>query len=345
MPKLIVVIGATGGQGTGVVNAFLSNPDYRVRGTTRNPQSERAKSLAAKGVEVVQADQKDEASLERAFDGAYAIFAVTDYYDFFFDIGKDAAMAREYAYGTNMAKAASKISTLRSYIWSTLPDTRAMTGGEAIVPHFQGKGQVDSFIKERLPELYKKTTFAIFTIFAANMHQYPIFRPVWLESARKWVQFYPASPSSPYPCVGDHTINNGIFVRALIEHPPAPGTYVRCSVEDLTLESYLALWGKASGIAPEPGSTKVVEISVSEYVALWGHMGEEQASQWTYFKWMAQKKAEGLIGDDTSGPRVVEGLSLLSEDDKKALKPVEDSLRDLNWTGVIDIPAKRASNL
>lgn len=180
MPKLIVIVGATGGQGTGVINAFLFNPDYRVRGITRNPESDRAKSLAAKGVEVVQADQKDEGSLERAFDGAYAIFAVTDYYDFFFDIGKDAAMAREYAYGTNMAKAASKVPTLKSYIWSTLPDTRAMTGGEAIVPHFQGKGEVDSFIKEELPELYEKTTFAIFTIFAANMHQYPIFRPVWL---------------------------------------------------------------------------------------------------------------------------------------------------------------------
>lgn len=182
MSKLIVIVGATGGQGGGVVNAFLSRPEYRIRGITRNTQSDKAKALAAKGVEVVQADQKDEASLLRAFDGAYAIFAVTDYYDFFFEKGKDASMELEYTYGTNMAKAASKIPTLRSYIWSTLPNTRAITGGEAIVPHFQGKGQVDSFIKESLPELYEKTTFTIFTIFAVNMHQYPIFRPVWLVS-------------------------------------------------------------------------------------------------------------------------------------------------------------------
>ncbi|KAJ3544232.1 hypothetical protein NM208_g3167 [Fusarium decemcellulare] len=336
MSKLIVVVGATGGQGGGVVDAFLSNPEYRVRGITRNPQSDKAKALAAKEVEVVQADQKDEESLVRAFAGAHAIFAVTDYYDFFFDKGKDASIELEYTYGCNMAKAASKIPTLKSYIWSTLPDTRAITGGEAIVPHFQGKGQVDSFIKNSLPELYEKTNFTIFTIFAANMHQYKIFRPVWLDSARKWVQFYPTTPNSPYPCVGDHTTNNGIFVRALIENPKPPGTYVRCSVEDLTLESYLALWGKASGIAPEPGSTKVVQLTVSDYISLWGDMGEEQASQWLFFGWVEQKKSEGIIGETFPGVDLIEGLSILSDNDKKALKTVEDSLKELDWSGVID---------
>lgn len=180
MSKLIVVIGATGGQGGGVVNSFLNDPEFRIRGVTRNANSEKAKALAARGVEMVVADQKDEASLDRAFEGAYAIFAVTDYYEHFFTKGKEAAMEIEYMYGTNMAKAASKVATLKRYVWSTLPHTSTITQGKAIVPHFEGKGRVNAFIKENLPELYSKTTFTIFTIFAVNMHQYPIFRPVYL---------------------------------------------------------------------------------------------------------------------------------------------------------------------
>jgi hypothetical protein len=180
MTKLIVVIGATGGQGGGVVNAFLNDPQYRVRGITRNVNSDKAKALTARGVEMVQADQKDEASLDKAFEGANVIFAVTDYYDFFFQKGKEASMELEYTYGTNMAKAAAKVSTLERYIWSTLPPTGLISGGKAVVPHFEGKGRVNSFIQKELPGLYDKTTFALFTIFALNMHQYPIFRPTWL---------------------------------------------------------------------------------------------------------------------------------------------------------------------
>lgn len=179
MTKLIVVVGATGGQGGGVVNALLYNPDYRVRGITRNTNSDKSRALTAKGVKMVQADQKDEESRVRAFDGATAIFAVTDYYDFFFERGKDASIELEYLYWTNLAKAAAKTPTLETYIWSTLPDTSAITGGEAIVPHFKGKGQVDSFIKKSLPELYEKTTFGHLYDFCGQ-HASIFHLPPWL---------------------------------------------------------------------------------------------------------------------------------------------------------------------
>ncbi len=108
------------------------------------------------------------------------IFAITDYYEYFFDKGKDASMEIEFTNGSNMAKAASKVTTLERYIWSTLPYTSAITGGNAIVPHFEGKGRVDAYIKEHLPDLFSKTTFAIFTIFAINLLSYPIFKPIYL---------------------------------------------------------------------------------------------------------------------------------------------------------------------
>ena len=60
--KLILVIGATGGQGIAVIDALLkpaadgSPSPYAVRALTRDTQSRRAKLLASKGVEVVEGE-------------------------------------------------------------------------------------------------------------------------------------------------------------------------------------------------------------------------------------------------------------------------------------------------
>lgn len=58
--KLILVIGATGAQGTAVINALLapaadgSPSPYSIRALTRDPSHERAQALTAKGVECVK---------------------------------------------------------------------------------------------------------------------------------------------------------------------------------------------------------------------------------------------------------------------------------------------------
>lgn len=179
MSKLIVVLGATGGQGGAIVDAFLRLPNWRVRGLTRNASSQKAQALSIKGVEVVEANTDDQESLEGAFQGANAIFAFTNYYDCFFELGPEKSMARELEQGCNLARAAATVPSLERYVWSTLPNTDAITQGNAIVPHFQGKANVDAFVKESLPELYEKTTFVIFTIFAANLTLYDCFRPVY----------------------------------------------------------------------------------------------------------------------------------------------------------------------
>ncbi|KAJ5178280.1 uncharacterized protein N7500_000979 [Penicillium coprophilum] len=329
MSKLIVVLGATGGQGTAIVDSFIKLPDWRVRGLTRNAASQKAQSLAAKGVEVIEANVDDQASLEKAFQGATAIFAFTDYYDYFFQLGPEESMARELQQGSNLARAAAKIPTLERYIWSTLPNTDRITNGQAIVPHFQGKANVDVFIKENLAELYEKTTFIIFTIFAANVTHYEIFRPIYIPSAKKWVQFYPVHPDTPYPSIGNHRVNSGIFVRGVIENPPPSGTYVRCNVEDLTMDTFLAAWGRSSGVSPEPNSTAVIQISMEQYIALWGEMGEEQASQWRFFRFM---KDAGINPSNVAGFKLVEGKDLLSDDLQAALVPTEEGMKTMDWS-------------
>src|SRR6187402_474305 len=77
--KIIAVVGATGAQGGCLVRAILSDPNggFAVRAITRDPGSAAAKELAALGAEVVAGDTDDQASIDRAFAGAYGAFCVT----------------------------------------------------------------------------------------------------------------------------------------------------------------------------------------------------------------------------------------------------------------------------
>lgn len=176
--KLIVVLGATGGQGNSVVEAFLAEEDYTVRGVTRQPQSEKAQALTKKGVDVVQADINDEASLVKAFEGASTIFAVTDFFEPFSKHGPQEAIEIEQKQGENIARAASKTVGLQHFLWSTLPDGNALTKGEFVVPHFEAKNRVNRFIQND-KALLAKTTFLWFGFYTENLF-YPIFTPIYV---------------------------------------------------------------------------------------------------------------------------------------------------------------------
>ena len=84
--KLIAVIGATGAQGGGLVRAIVSRPERRVRGPrdhARPELGEGAKALAGARRGGREADLDDRASLERAFAGAYGVYAVTNFWEHF----------------------------------------------------------------------------------------------------------------------------------------------------------------------------------------------------------------------------------------------------------------------
>src|SRR5262245_62107584 len=99
--KIIAVAGATGAQGGGLARAILNDPDggFAARALTRNPDSDNAKALAAAGAEVVQADLDDEASLTRAFDGAYGAYCLTNFWEHF-------SAEKEIEQAKNLARAA-----------------------------------------------------------------------------------------------------------------------------------------------------------------------------------------------------------------------------------------------
>ncbi len=136
--KLVAVIGATGQQGGGVVRALQAGEGFKVRALTRNPDKHR--ELAE---EVVEADLDQPETLNAAFEGAHGVFLVTN-----FD-----ARAR-WEEGTNELKQATaavraaKDSGVKHFIWSTLPDVEAISGGKFNAPHFTGKARIDPIVKE-----------------------------------------------------------------------------------------------------------------------------------------------------------------------------------------------------
>jgi len=76
MNKTIVISGATGQQGGATARA-LAGKGFTLRALTRDPNSDKAKALAAAtGAELVKAELDDEASIKSALQGAWGAYAV-----------------------------------------------------------------------------------------------------------------------------------------------------------------------------------------------------------------------------------------------------------------------------
>jgi len=162
--KIIAVAGATGSQGGGLVRAILGDPGggFVPRALTRNPDSEKAKALANAGAEVAAADVNDPASVRKAFEGAYAAYCVTFFWEHF-------SPEQEKAQARNMAQAA-RDAGVEHVIWSTLEDTRRRVPlsdnrmptlmEHYKVPHFDAKGESNRFFTELgLPVTFLLTSF------------------------------------------------------------------------------------------------------------------------------------------------------------------------------------------
>jgi uncharacterized protein YbjT (DUF2867 family) len=162
--KIIAVVGATGAQGGGLVRAILADTsgEFGARAITRKPDSDKARALAAQGVEVVAGDADDPSTLARAFEGAYGAFCVTNFWE-------HGEPERELRQATALARA-TKQAGLQHAVWSTLEDTRKdvplsdnrlpTLKGKYKVPHFDAKGEANAvFEAEGAPSSYMLAAF------------------------------------------------------------------------------------------------------------------------------------------------------------------------------------------
>ncbi len=130
--RTIAVVGASGLQGSGVVNGLVKEGTFRVRAISRNPHTYKGPAH-----EVVKGDLTDPESMVAAFKGAHGVFVVTNFWE-----GAD-----EMAQGKIAIEAAKK-AQVAHFIWSTLPDVEKISQGKFVVPHFTGKAKVDALVKQ-----------------------------------------------------------------------------------------------------------------------------------------------------------------------------------------------------
>jgi len=131
--KIIAVVGATGQQGGAVVRALQTSGQYKVRALTRNPAKH-----AQLADEVVFADLNQPETLKAAFAGTHGVFVVTNAWE----AGGDES--RQALATVNAAKDAG----VRHFIWSTLPNVEAISGGTIDVPHFTDKAKIERIVSE-----------------------------------------------------------------------------------------------------------------------------------------------------------------------------------------------------
>ena len=162
--KIIAIFGATGAQGGGLARAVAADRTgpFTARAITRHPDSDKAKALAALGVEVVAADTDDASSLAPTLAGAHGAFCVTNFWEHF-------SAEREGVQASAMARA-TKQAGIKHVVWSTLEDTRKWVPladsrlptlhGKYKCPHFDSKGAIDAvFAKEAAPTTYMMAAF------------------------------------------------------------------------------------------------------------------------------------------------------------------------------------------
>lgn len=135
--KKILVTGATGAQGGSVADFLLKSGNYSVRAFTRNAGSDKAKTLSAKGIEVVEGSMDDVNSLTDAMKDCYGVFGVTSFWEHF---------NKEFDQGKNLLDAVSK-SNISHFIFSTLPGAKKISNGKYIAPHLDLKSDLEDYAK------------------------------------------------------------------------------------------------------------------------------------------------------------------------------------------------------
>jgi len=199
--KRISVIGATGQQGGAVVRALQTDGQFKVRALSRNPGKH-----GGLAEEVVAADLDRPETLEAAFEKAHGVFLVTN----FWEKGTDEIKQ------TTAAIRAARNAGVKHFVWSTLPNVEAISGGKFNVPHFTRKAKVDRIVKEAG---FANHTFVIAPFYYQNVVG-ALAPQTQADGSVGW-----ALPLDPNPrCIHMGDINElGNIVAGAFAHPDEAG--------------------------------------------------------------------------------------------------------------------------
>jgi uncharacterized protein YbjT (DUF2867 family) len=133
--KIIAVTGATGQQGGAVARKLLAD-GWKVRALTRDLNKPAAQALAQAGAELVPGDMDSQSELEAAFQGAYGVFSVQNFWL------PNVGFEGEIVQGKNVADAA-KAAGIQHFVYSSVGAAHRGMGQK----HFESKWIIEQYIQ------------------------------------------------------------------------------------------------------------------------------------------------------------------------------------------------------
>ena len=133
--KVIAVTGATGQQGGAVAQKLLAD-GWKIRALTRDLDKPAAQALASAGAQLVAGDMDSRPELDAAFEGAYGVFSVQNFW--LPSVGYEG----EIQQGRNVANAA-KAADIRHLIYSSVGAAHRGMGQK----HFESKWIIEQYIQ------------------------------------------------------------------------------------------------------------------------------------------------------------------------------------------------------
>jgi len=173
LQKIITVFGATGKQGTSVINALLKENKYKIRGIARSrdqKDAEKFNHLKEKGVEMFKANVTTLEGIDEALKGAHIVFLTLASFDTEVE-GHESEIGRKLV---DKAKA----NGVKVLIWSTAPHAQKISGGKYHVPHFTEKAKVEEYIRniQKGKDAFESAVFIAPSFYYQNF-QWKAFAP------------------------------------------------------------------------------------------------------------------------------------------------------------------------
>lgn len=156
--RVIVVVGATSLQGSGVVTALLADPkaQWTIRGVTRDTSSPYAQKFlsgheAVKDrVSLVSGDVYSAESMRAALSGAYGVFLNTNQAVHGKTLVEPEELRQEVEQGRVVVDAA-KHCGVKHFVMSSLPDMKKASGGRFTdIYHMDLKYEIEQYARSQL---------------------------------------------------------------------------------------------------------------------------------------------------------------------------------------------------
>jgi len=228
--KSITVFGGTGQQGGSVVHSLLADK-WKIRVFARSNSSHAAKDLAAKGVEIIVGDVRNEADVAAAVRGMETVFMNLNFWDR--DIWDN-----EFAIGKMMVDV-FKNEGVQQVVYSSLPNAEKISKGALKVVHFSGKAKLAEYI------LSKGFRYAHFVEPSMYYNAWLTFLPA-VKIGDEFVIYVPGTGKNAIPMFD--ASDYGIGVRLVLSDPERfNGKFLQLEGDTLTPGEAIKILSEVSG--------------------------------------------------------------------------------------------------